>query len=41
MIGGMGHAMTALGVALYDKKDVICLDGDVHFLCTWEELLQL
>ena len=33
MIGGMGHtAMTALGVALYDKKDVICLDGDGSFL---------
>ena len=35
MIGGMGHtAMTALGVALYDKKDVICLDGDGSLLCT-------
>ena len=33
MIGGMGHtATTSLGVALYEKEDVICLDGDGSFL---------
>ena len=33
MIGGMGHtAMVSLGVELYDKNDVVCLDGDGSFL---------
>lgn len=33
MIGGMGHtATTSLGVSLFDKKDVFCLDGDGSFL---------
>ncbi len=33
MIGGMGHtAMTSLGVALNEKKEVICIDGDGSFL---------
>ena len=33
MIGGMGHAaMVSLGVEMFDKNEVICLDGDGAFL---------
>ena len=33
MVGGMGHAsMVSLGVSMYTKKKVICLDGDGSFL---------
>jgi len=33
MIGGMGHtAATSLGISLFDKNDVYCLDGDGSFL---------
>lgn len=33
MIGGMGHtAMVSLGVEMYEKNDVVCLDGDGSFL---------